>query len=165
MNKTIKKSTKLLSTVLVLLLIAGISIVETSHSSMGDAMARSVSTTGVSGYDLVSYQTGEKPLRGNGNHLSVINGETYLFINEQNKKMFDRNPQKYLPGFGGYCAYGVSVGKKFVGDPDVWKIVDGKLYLNLDTKIQGLWIKDIEGNVAKANIQWNDIKNIPAEKL
>ena len=124
-----------------------------------------VSTTGVSGYDLVSFHTGEKPLRGNGNHLSVVEGVTYLFVNEENKEAFDANPGKYLPAFGGYCAYGVAVGKKFVGDPDVWRIVDGKLYLNLDTKIQGMWLEDIAGNIVKANKNWNDIKDIPADKL
>lgn len=50
--------------------------------------------------------------------------------------MFEVNPQKYLPAYGGYCAYGLGVGKKFVADPEVWKIVDGKLYLNLDKGIQ-----------------------------
>ncbi len=65
------------------------------------------STVGVSGYDLVSYQTGEKPLRGNGNHLAVHDGVTYLFVNEENKEAFEANPQKYTPAYGGYCAYGV----------------------------------------------------------
>ena len=42
------------------------------------------------------------------------------------------NPEKYLPGFGGYRAFAVSVGKRFIGDLDVWEVVDGRLYLNLD---------------------------------
>jgi len=46
-------------------------------------------------------------------------------------------PEKYAPAFGGYCVFGVSVGKKFVGDPEVWRLVDGKLFLNLDVNIQG----------------------------
>jgi hypothetical protein len=46
------------------------------------------------------------------------------------------NPEKYVPAYGGYCAFGISVGKKFIGDPEVWRIVDGRLYLNLDTGIQ-----------------------------
>jgi len=124
-----------------------------------------VSTTGVSGYDLVSYHEGEKPLRGNGNHVSVVEGATYLFINEKNKQKFDNDPQKYLPAYGGYCAYGVSVGKKFVGDPDVWKLVDGKLYLNLDTKIQSVWLEDIKGNIKKADSQWQNIKDTPSGQL
>jgi len=117
------------------------------------------STPAVSGYDVVSYQNGEKPLRGNGNHVSVYEGETYLFINEDNRKAFERNPQKFAPAYGGFCAYGVAVGKKFVGDPDVWRVVDGRLYLNLDTRIQDTWEKDISGNIQKANNQWGEIRD------
>jgi YHS domain-containing protein len=122
------------------------------------------STVGVSGYDLVSYRTGEKPVRGNGNHVAVHDGVTYLFASEANRKQFEADPEKYLPAFGGYCAYGVAVGKKFVGDPDVWEIVDGRLYLNLDNKIKGLWTKDIPGNIEKANAKWPRIKDeMPSE--
>jgi YHS domain-containing protein len=112
------------------------------------------STVGAGGYDLVSYHTGEKPQRGNGNHVMVHEGVTYLFTSEETKARFASDPEKYLPMYGGYCAYGVAVGKKFVGDPDVWAIVDGRLYLNLDNKIQGLWSKDIPGHIKKANVNW-----------
>lgn len=125
---------------------------------LGHAENSATSTTGVNGYDLVSYHKGEKPLVGNGNHLAVYDGVAYLFVNEENKAKFESNPQKYLPEYGGYCAFGVSVGKKFVGDPDVWKIVGDKLYLNLDTKIQEKWSEDIPGNNKKADRNWNEIK-------
>jgi YHS domain-containing protein len=125
-----------------------------------DAASRHThSTPGVSGYDVVSYQTGEKPLRGNGNHIAVYEGVTYLFVDEENRKAFERDPARYAPAFGGYCAYGVSVGKKFVGDPDVWRIVDGRLYLNLDTSIQETWAKDVPGNIEKANARWSAIRD------
>jgi YHS domain-containing protein len=123
------------------------------------------STVGVGGYDVVSYQTGEKPVRGNGNHLTVHEGVTYLFQTKENQKAFDRNPAKYVPAFGGYCAFGVSVGKKFHGDPDVWEVVDGRLYLNLDNKIKGLWMKDVEGNLAKASKTWPGIEHVAAKDL
>jgi YHS domain-containing protein len=117
------------------------------------------SIVGVQGYDLVSYRTNAKPLRGNGNHIVEHHGITYLFINKENQQKFANDPHKYLPAYGGYCAYGVAVGKKFVGDPDVWKIVGGKLYLNLDNKIQGIWNKDISGNLVKAETHWVKIKD------
>ena len=123
----------------------------------------SMSTTGVNGYDLVSFHTGKKPVVGNGNHLAVYNGVTYLFASDENKATFESNPAKYIPAYGGYCAYGVAVGKKFVGDPDVWKIVDGKLFLNLDTSIQAVWLEDESGNIQKADNQWRKImKKSPA---
>ena len=117
------------------------------------------SIVGVQGYDLVSYRTNAKPLRGNGNHIVEHHGITYLFVNKENQEKFANDPHKYLPAYGGYCAYGVAVGKKFVGDPDVWKVVDGKLYLNLDNKIQGIWSKDISGNIMKAETNWTKIKD------
>jgi len=123
------------------------------------------STTGVSGYDLVSYQTDKRPIRGNGHFVSVHNGVTYLFANEVNKSAFEHNPQKYLPAYGGYCAFGVSVGKKFVGDPEVWRVVNGKLYLNLDTNIQDQWFKDIPGRIKTADSKWRSIKNTAPNEL
>lgn len=116
------------------------------------------STVGVQGYDLVSYHSEAGPTKGNGNHLSTHNGVNYLFANKGNKEKFDKNPEQYLPAYGGWCAYGVSVGKKFVADPTVWKVVDGKLYLNLDTKIQKIWNKDVSGNITKADVKWTTIE-------
>jgi len=117
------------------------------------------STVGVGGYDLVSYQTGKKPLPGNGNHLTVHDGVTYLFASEGNEATFAADPKRYLPAYGGWCAFGVSVGKKFVGDPNVWEVVDGRLYLNLDNSIKTMWLEDVPGNIAKAEKNWPKIRN------
>ena len=117
------------------------------------------STTGVGGYDLVSYHDSKRPLRGNGHFVSVHDGITYLFSSESNKAKFDGNPAKYLPAYGGYCAFGVSVGKKFVGDPEVWRVVDGRLYLNLDANVQDLWLKDVPGRIKTADTNWKQIKD------
>jgi YHS domain-containing protein len=117
------------------------------------------STTAVNGYDLVSYQTGKRPLRDNGHFVSVHDGVSFLFVNEENKATFDRNPDKYLPAYGGYCAFGVAVGKKFVGDPEVWRIIDGRLYLNLDENIQDQWLKDVPGRIKTADKNWTEIRD------
>lgn len=116
---------------------------------------------GAGGYDLTSYFTQEKPQRGNGHHVAVVEGVTYVFASDESKKMFETNPSKYLPQYGGYCAYGASINKKFVADPDVYDIVDGKLYLNLDSKIRSLWSADIPGRIKAADVNW---KGIAAKK-
>lgn len=144
----------------VLLILA---IVLTPIASLADAAEHS--TVGVAGYDLVSYRTGEKPVRGNGNHVAVHDGVTYLFVDEANRKSFEDDPTLYLPAYGGYCAFGVSVGKKFVGDPDVWEIVDGTLYLNLDNGIKSTWMKDVEGNLRKADANWPRIRDRDPSEL
>ncbi len=117
------------------------------------------SIPGVNGYDPVAYFADGKPVKGNGYHVADYEGVIYVFANKKNRKMFEANPEKYIPAYGGYCAYGVAVGKKFIADPEVWRIENGKLYLNLDTDIQNKWLKDIPGYIKKANSNWMIIKN------
>jgi YHS domain-containing protein len=166
MTSIIKKTAAAISLVS-LLFVSGVTHVQAGMQKTGGDHTTGVanSIVGVQGYDLVSYRTSEKPLRGNGNHVVEHHGITYQFVNEENKETFAKDPHKYLPAYGGYCAYGVAVGKKFVGDPDVWKVLDGTLYLNLDNKIQGIWNKDISGNIQKAESNWVEIKNKKASDL
>lgn len=123
------------------------------------------STPAVQGYDVVSYYTGKRPVRGNGNFVAVHDGATYQFSSAENQKLFEKNPEKYVPAYGGYCAFGVSVGKKFIGDPEVWRIVDEKLYLNLDTGIQADWLKDVPGRIRTANNNWRTIEDKSPQEL
>ena len=123
------------------------------------------STPGISGYDPVAYFTDGKPVKGSGYHVAMHEGVTYAFANADHKKLFIASPKQYLPAFGGYCAYGVAVGKKFVADPEVWKVVDGTLYLNLDKGIQDKWQKDIPGFIKKGTANWSDIKDKSADAL
>ena len=117
------------------------------------------SAPAVQGYDVVSYQTGKRPIRGNGHFVAVYDNATYQFSSADNQKLFESNPEKYVPAYGGYCAFGASVGKKFIGDPEVWRIVNGKLYLNLDTQIQAQWLKDVPGRIKSADAKWLSIKD------
>ena len=130
---------------MLLLIVAGL----TTNAFAASDHATSI--TGVQGYDLVSYHTHQQPLRGSGHFVAVYDGITYLFANQENKTTFERHPERYLPAYGGYCAFGVSVGKKFVADPEVWRLVDGRLYLNLDNKVQNRWLEDISGNIKTAD--------------
>ena len=120
---------------------------------------------GAGGYDLTSYFTQEKPERGNGHHVAVVDGVSYLFASDANKKTFEASPAKFLPQYGGYCAFGASINKKFIADPDVYDIVDGKLYFNLDSKIRGLWSADIPGKIKAGDANWKVIADKPAASL
>jgi hypothetical protein len=117
------------------------------------------------GYDVVSYFESGGPVRGDFRITAEHNGATYQFANEQNKARFLAHPAKYLPQYGGYCAFGVAADKKFHGDPLVWKVVDGKLYLNLHPEVQKLWSQDIPGQVKKAETNWPPIKDTPAMQI
>ena len=123
------------------------------------------STVGAGGYDLVSFQDSKKPVLGNGNYLATVDNVNYLFSNKANLKAFNKNPDKYLPQYGGYCAYGAAVGKKFIGDPEVWKVVNEKLYFNLDNNVKAVWLEDLEENIVDADKKWPKIKGIPAADL
>ncbi len=117
------------------------------------------STPAVQGYDVVTYQTLKRPVRGNGNLVAEHNGATYLFSTIENRDTFEANPEKYAPAYGGYCAFGVSVGKKFIADPEVWRVVDERLYQNLDVGIQEQWLKDVPGRIKTADKKWVKIKD------
>lgn len=146
-------------------LLATIATMATLMFSATSLAAEEHSVVGVGGYDLVSYQSGKKPLQGNGNHVVQHDGVNYLFSNKGNAKKFKANKEKYLPAYGGFCAYGAAVGKKFIADPTVWEVVDGRLYLNLDNSIKQVWRKDIPGNIAKADKNWEKIQKTPAAEL
>ncbi len=118
-----------------------------------------IDTVALQGYDVVSYYGEEGPKKGSGNQAAYHNGVTYLFTDKANKEAFKANPEKYLPQFGGYCAFGVTKGKKFVSDPLAYKVVDGKLYLNLNKKVQKIWEEDVPGYIKEGTGKWEGIKD------
>ena len=137
-----------------LALLAGFLVTGTA---MADEFAHSAPA--VQGYDVVSYQTDKRPIRGNGHFITTYNGATYMFANKDNLKTFKKNPQRYVPAYNGFCAFGVSVGKKFLSDPEVYRVVNGKTYLNLDADIQDAWLEDTRGHIKSADKKWQKVKD------
>ncbi len=119
----------------------------------------------VHGYDVVAYFTKGQPMVGRAKNSTVYREATYRFASKGNLDAFKNDPEKYVPQYGGYCAYGVAVGAKFDGDPQLWRIVDGKLYLNLNEDIQKTWQKDIPGNKKKADRNWTRIAHKTPQEL
>ena len=117
------------------------------------------------GYDPVAYFTNGAPTKGDARFKLEHDGATYLFANARNLKKFKANPNAYLPQYGGFCAMGASLGRKFEGDPKVWKIVDGKLYLNFNPDVGKRWSQDVPGNITRANQNWPTIKNKTPHEL
>lgn len=110
------------------------------------------------GYDTVSYFQG-KPALGNKRFAVEHGGATYYFASAKNMKTFQRNTAHYVPQFGGFCAMGVALGKKLDVDPNSYKVVDGKLYLNVNADVFKKWAEDVPGNIIKANVNWPFIKD------
>ena len=114
----------------------------------------------IKGYDPVAYFTEQKPVKGEQSISYEWEGATWYFTSEANKKLFTKNPEKYAPQYGGYCAFGVAKGGLYKIEPEAWKIVEGKLYLNYSLKLQKDWEADIPGYLEKANENWPElIKN------
>lgn len=114
-------------------------------------------TLAVSGYDVVSYFTGEGvPVEGAEEFTVRYEGYDYRFANEENAKTFVAEPAKYAPAYGGYCAWAIGANDALApGDPNVYKIVDGTLYLNYNEDVSKMWHEDIPGFIE------NGDKNYP----
>ena len=113
----------------------------------------------VAGYDPVAYFTQNKPVMGNPSIAFEYQGARWLFSSAANRDAFKADPAKYAPQYGGYCAYAVSQGYTAKGEPEVWKIVDGKLYLNFSKGVQRRWQRDIPGHITSANANWPSVLN------
>ena len=147
------------------LLISGLAPSYPSMSALAfdRASTRSVnldkSGVAIRGFDPVAYFTDARPTKGNSQISATYQSATFYFASTKNRELFLKEPEKFVPAFGGFCAIGAALGGKFDGDPNLWKIVEGKLYLNKDVPAQRSWLKDVSGNITKANRNWSKIKD------
>ena len=111
------------------------------------------------GYDPVAYFKTGKPQKGNPAHAVRWVGADWHFASAENKAAFEASPQAFAPQYGGYCAWAVSEGYTAKGDPNTWRIVDNKLYLNYNASVQKGWEKDIPVRVAKGDQNWPIVLN------
>ena len=111
----------------------------------------------INGYDPVAYFTEGKPVEGGGEHTSEWDGSTVLFSSAENKAMFDADPEKYAPAYGGYCAYAVSKGYTATTDPGAWSIHNDRLYLNYSKSVRALWSLNKNGHIESANANWPSV--------
>ena len=106
------------------------------------------------GYDAVAYWSDGKPVQGLPSFEYRWMNAVWRFASAEHRDQFSKEPERYAPQFGGYCAYAVSLGKTADVDPHAWRIVDGHLYLNYSRSIQRLWEQDVPGNIVKARQNW-----------
>ncbi|MEH6646100.1 YHS domain-containing (seleno)protein [Sulfitobacter sp.] len=125
----------------------------------------------VSGYDVVAYfslpqnpvgQVQTAPVEGNKSITADYNGTTFAFSSEANREAFVADPEKYVPQYDGHCAYGVAKGGKVPGNPNLWRIIDDKLYLNITKNVVGFWEEDIPGNLTLSEGNWPSLDPQPA---
>lgn len=116
--------------------------------------ADSHSTIALQAYDPVAFFTDHRPVKGSPFISAEHEGHTYLFASEEHKAEFLRQPDRYLPAYGGYCAFGVSIGKLFPVEIDTWEIIDGRLTLQFSQDIKRMFAEDKAGNLRKAEANW-----------
>ncbi len=106
------------------------------------------------GYDPVAFHSTGQPMKGNPSIMAEYGDYKFVFASEENKTTFEKDPLKYLPAFGGYCAFGVSIGVLFPVEIDTWEIVDGRLVLQYTTEVKQMFDQDKAGNLQKAREKW-----------
>jgi YHS domain-containing protein len=106
------------------------------------------------GHDPVAFFTQGRPVLGDYRYESNYNGTRYRFASAENKKLFDTDPARYVPQFGGFCAYGVSRGYAVDVELDAFQIVDGRLLMQYDKSVRDRFNQDTEGNLKRADANW-----------
>ena len=120
---------------------------------------------GLHGIDPVSMFDGAAPQIGDAVHVSEHDGVDYYFASAETRDRFDANPESFLPQFGGFCAFGVYVGKKLDGDVRYADIADGKLYLFVNAAIFEKYLEDKDAVITGAFDKWPGIRTTPVEEL
>jgi len=119
-----------------------------------DVYTGTFSSLAVGGYDTVAYFKVGRAVEGNSAFSTQYKGATWQFSSKENLDAFVATPTAYAPQYGGYCSWAIAQNYTASGDPQVWTIVQGKLYLNYDRDVQAKWSKDIPGFIAAANRNW-----------
>ncbi len=121
----------------------------------------------VSGYDVVAYfdlpqsdvgTPQAEAVPGRADITADYNGATFAFSTAENRDRFLADPESFAPQYDGHCAYGVAQGGKVPGNPNLWRIVDGELFLNITKNVVGFWEEDIPGNITLADGNWTGLE-------
>ena len=139
----------------------------TTTYAAGQTVALNIDDQGrvLHGYDAVAYVSAQSAVEGDKKYSYRWNEAEWYFHSAENKASFIKNPEKYVPANGGYCAFGVAMGKKFDGNPESWLMHEDKLYVFLNDDIKGKFMQDTEGNLIEVNNNWVDIKNKTVAEL
>lgn len=121
----------------------------------------SPSGAAIKGYDPVAYFVAGRPLPGRPEFSLDHGGARWQFSSAENKRLFEMDPARYLPAYGGYCAFGVAQGYLVKIEPDAWAIRDGRLYLNYDRAVQRQWEADPAAYIKTADTKWPGLNKQP----
>ncbi len=113
----------------------------------------------INGYDSVAYHLEMKPVKGDSEFTAEWNDALWRFDSAENRDLFQSDPERWAPKYGGYCAWAVSNNYTAKTDPKAWSIVDDRLYLNYSRSVRKKWSKDIPGNIKRGDANWPAVLN------
>lgn len=111
----------------------------------------------IKGYDAVAYFTLGKAVKGSEFYAFRWHDMTWHFSSQEHRDLFAADPLQYAPQYDGFCAWAMTESRLAITDPEVWKIVDGKLYLNCSKAAYEKWSRDIPGHIRKADAVWKEM--------
>ncbi|WP_421765594.1 YHS domain-containing (seleno)protein [Ekhidna sp.] len=112
----------------------------------------------INGYDVVAYFTKNQAIKGQAKYACLWRKVMWQFSSEGHLQMFSENPEKYVPQYGGFCAFGMSNGYKAKTKSESFSIIDGKLYLNFANYVKRRWTEKHKEHILSANHQWDKTK-------
>lgn len=160
-----KKSVALASIAIVGLLATAPATFAADEHNVSSGLTAAGAPLGLHGVDPVAFVKLGNRIEGTAAHTAVHDGVAYYFASAENLKEFQQSPSAYMPQNGGFCTFGVSVGKKFDGDPQYAAVEHGKLYVFLNEEIYKAYQKDKAGTIAKAEANWKKIEHKAATEL
>ena len=141
-----------------LTLMLGLGVNFTGLANAGEINTGYFGNVAIKGYDPVAYFTEQQAVKGNDDISHDWLGAQWIFSSEKHKALFSQNPVKYAPQYGGHCADGVAYGEVTTNiDPEAWRIIEGKLYLNYNEG-SAVELEEKEGQVELAATKWPEVK-------
>jgi len=137
------------------LLLAGFGLLPTlAANRTGQARTNQDNGVAVRGTDVVAYFTEGRPRPGLPEFSHEWDGARWLFATAAHRDAFAADPARYAPAYGGFCAFAVSEGYTAPIDPEAWRIVDGRLFLNYDLGVQRRWERDTARRIQRGDANW-----------
>ena len=151
---------RFVSVAVVLLVAVGLTLAATQVSGQTKTLVNAdPNGVGLHGYDPVAYFTDGKAVKGDPQYHSKYDGATYYFRSGDDKAVFDKEPERYAPQYGGYCAMAMAMGKLEDADPNYFLVYEEKLFLQRNEKAHMMFSKDPEGNRKKADENWSTLRS------
>lgn len=137
-----------------LVLITAVTAISCNGPAKSPAVNADRNGVAIEGYDPVAYFTMGKPVKGNEDYSATWMGARWRFASAGHRDLFEKDPERYAPRYGGYCAYGVANNYLVDIDPEAWTIHEDRLYLNFSLSVRDLWKEDIPRHIRMADINW-----------